>query len=700
MLGVGPVFLAVSLTAFLVVTVQCFTPKSECLFQHQRGGEEEEDEYEHEEESRGMAEYHHGKTSPDEEDIRERMGLDEEEEDGPRGHAHGHGGDGGLPHLVRAPAGVHRGQGYIDEEGEWEDRRKRRRRQTSSYLAGHTHDTLKGKLNCEPGAMIHLLNVTVGFSKGHSCHEVYPGCQAGSAKATQVLHCQGSTGSCDIAIHRNFLARCGETANFALVSYECVPVAKRLSVCSKTDTDVIGGVVVTSPDYPSVTVGQTTGSGAIVPCECTLRAEAGTRFEMEYLRTHMPGSVGHCDGDLLLLERPDNKGKYVMEQELCGVNVSNHVVINDNILRVTFIGGAPLADGKPGFFAKFRAVSTASASSVFHISCEGTPPGDGAGKRAGAATARSNGQATVNRTREEQISHAKAQRFGELDLSFGPPAEEKVESDGGQATSPGVLSGVVASLASVIVIMGSLGAYIVHKKRQRRRREKEELERYGTISSKSELYYEGGELTKTELSKDSTTVRKPQRPLPDPLAKENSRQMLSKWLNAGRAMLGARSDVEVKARPCSVHSVASSGYESEPGTIRTAPQRIQQTRSQSPQSNGSNQSSSLDVSLPVAPPRHKKTHRPSDDDDADCPYDNADAGTLKGDGALGQLAASLNSKCIHVENRDDLCKDDEDAAIPDKEDNYQTLVDVEEENYSSISDIQAEVLSLRELRSQ
>ena len=66
-----------------------------------------------------------------------------------------------------------------------------------------------------------------------------------------------------------------------------------------------------------------------------------------------------CDGDMVLLERPDqasrslDSARYSLERELCGTNVSTHMTILDSILRVTFLGGAPLSGDTAGFLGKF-----------------------------------------------------------------------------------------------------------------------------------------------------------------------------------------------------------------------------------------------------------------------------------------------------------------------------------------------------------
>ena len=69
---------------------------------------------------------------------------------------------------------------------------------------------------------------------------------------------------------------------------------------------------------------------------------------------------GYCDGDMVLLERPDQtsrslaSARYSLERELCGVNVSSHLTVSDSILRITFLGGAPLAGDTAGFLGKFK----------------------------------------------------------------------------------------------------------------------------------------------------------------------------------------------------------------------------------------------------------------------------------------------------------------------------------------------------------
>ncbi|XP_059145078.1 uncharacterized protein LOC131932234 [Physella acuta] len=405
---------------------------------------------------------------------------DEEEENHGRGHP-----------VARPVARVQGRSGYRDEDGEWEDARRRRQ-----ALSGHRPDLLVGQIAC-PGHTIHLINVVIGYSNSHLCiqsnsdtppppsplvlsasPQAYEGCQAGSPKATQVLHCQGETGTCQVAIRRVDMPKCGQTVNFAVINYECVPEAKRVNICAPADRDVTDGVVITSPAYPQLPVSTSAVSGSVTSCECTLRAEADSQIVMEYLRSHLPGSGVTCDGDMLVLERPDPKtaGRYVMEREICGHNVSSDVIIHDSILRVTYLGGAPLVGDKSGFIAKFKALSKTGANTVFHISCQEPPTvGANSGKVSGA--------------------QAKAIYQQQAGRGESPPAVAGTDAGDSAGTSPGILSGVVASLASVIVIMGSVGAALLHRRRQKKRRELEELERYGTGSQN---WYEYGGSTKSD----------------------------------------------------------------------------------------------------------------------------------------------------------------------------------------------------------
>ncbi|KAK3795801.1 hypothetical protein RRG08_020049 [Elysia crispata] len=309
----------------LFLTVEGFTYKNECLldFLH--------DEYEGDENEGGRGGHinqawpaHNGRAWPgpsptelnsfvapptgfhggmDAEDWRERMGWDEEEEG--MSHAYGNG---------RGVIGGRFGAGEEADEREWGwDKRKRRRRQASfqGYQSPgrHTPTSLSGTLVCDQTAMIHIFNVTVGYSSSSYCYQAFNGCQAGSSKAKQVIHCQGRTGSCDFTIRRHFIARCGEMVNFANVAYECVPVSERINICSNTNSDISGATAIVSPSYPLATSQRLPPEAELLTCECILRAPSGSTFEVEYLRTHMSQKDGYCDGDMVLLERPDQTSR-------------------------------------------------------------------------------------------------------------------------------------------------------------------------------------------------------------------------------------------------------------------------------------------------------------------------------------------------------------------------------------------------------
>ncbi|KAH9525194.1 hypothetical protein Btru_000601 [Bulinus truncatus] len=515
-----------------VISSYGFTPKSECLMQQagRYGGEREADE---EPEGYGDTMSHNPTAELD--DARERMGLDEEKEEA--GHVgHFKEGDSRWPRPPGHRLG-HGGQGYVDEEGEVEDRRKKRQADNR-----YTGDILAGKLTCPTEMTIHVLNITVGYTSGQHCYQALPGCQAGSTKASQVMNCQGVMGTCDIGIQRHYMVRCGQTMNFALINYECVPASKKMNICSKTEVDITGAVTVTSPNYPAVSGYVTTGG--ITTCECTLRAEDGSRLELEYLRTHLPGSIGHCDGDMLLLERPDTQGRYTLEHEICGHNVSNDIVIQDNILRVTLLGGSPLQEVKSGFIAKFIALSSTGSSTLFHISC--TDVSSSSSKKTEVVSSKP----TIRQQPDAKVALARSQSqsHGEFDKNGDQVAQE--DNSTGQS-SPGVLSGVVASLASVIVIMGSVAVYIFHRRRQRRKREREEQERYGTYNSE-EQWYDGGSVSNEYINKNQN------RPLPDPDATYSFQNLLSKIVVLGRQLISSRQGATTNLNDeNSVYSVSS-----------------------------------------------------------------------------------------------------------------------------------------------
>lgn len=71
---------------------------------------------------------------------------------------------------------MHRQGGrYLDEEGEWEDARRRRRKRGDSgteYQTPQIQDSLVGRLVCAADSLIHVLNVTVGYSNTRQCYQV------------------------------------------------------------------------------------------------------------------------------------------------------------------------------------------------------------------------------------------------------------------------------------------------------------------------------------------------------------------------------------------------------------------------------------------------------------------------------------------------------------------------------------------------
>ncbi|RUS71135.1 hypothetical protein EGW08_021101 [Elysia chlorotica] len=410
----------------------------------------------------------------DMEDLRERMGLDEEEEEG-MGHAFGGG---------RGVYGGRFGAGEEMDEREWgRDKRRRRRSQAFSQgygpLSRHSPTSLFGTLTCDQASLINIFNVTVGYSATSYCYQAFSGCQAGSPKATQVIHCHGRSGSCDFTIRRHFISRCGQMVNFANVAYECVPASKRINICSNTSSDIPGAVAIASPSYPLATGQRLPPKAELLTCECILRAPSDSTFEVENLRTHMSQKDGYCDGDMVLLERPDltsgslTSARYSLERELCGVNVSSHLDVPDSILRVTFLGGAPIPGDTAGFLGTFRARGRSGQSELFHISCTGTDPAP--------VTTPSSRLSEWRRSRNpsptghDLAGAAKSQgHVGELSESnmaagelpvFGVGGGDVVEENKGSKTDPGE-----------------------HKKRLRRRVEEEET---AYAEYQSQDYYDG-----------------------------------------------------------------------------------------------------------------------------------------------------------------------------------------------------------------
>ncbi|GFO06330.1 hypothetical protein PoB_003283500 [Plakobranchus ocellatus] len=163
----------------LLCSVTDFTQKTECLldFVH------DEYEGEGEERERGYPQYIdgawpsysrepwsgaqtnglHGVIDP--EDLHERMELDEQEEEG-------------RSPSYSAGRRLYGGDEERDEREWGGDRRRRRKRQAPVgnyyYLArqnGHTPSRLAGTLKCGQTSMIHVLNVTVGYSDTPYCYQ-------------------------------------------------------------------------------------------------------------------------------------------------------------------------------------------------------------------------------------------------------------------------------------------------------------------------------------------------------------------------------------------------------------------------------------------------------------------------------------------------------------------------------------------------
>ena len=85
---------------------------------------------------------------------------------------------------------------------------------------------------------------------------------------------------------------------------------------------------------------------------------------------HLPKTGETCDGDMLILERPDpsQDGQYLLVSEVCGKNITQDKTVEDNILRMTFLGGSPLDDVLTGFAAKIKGNSPVMSNLVSKLS--------------------------------------------------------------------------------------------------------------------------------------------------------------------------------------------------------------------------------------------------------------------------------------------------------------------------------------------
>lgn len=153
------------------------TLKSECLV-HQSPGEHGDYEGEENEEAdRGGREGGGGENGEEggggfHEPQRGHHSKEEaeDEDEGQGGNGHGQTWPRGHGQVER-----HNGRRFLDEEGEWEDAKRRRKRgdngHVSNFLA-HTQDTLVGQLSCTADSIIHIHNVTVGYTDTRQCLQV------------------------------------------------------------------------------------------------------------------------------------------------------------------------------------------------------------------------------------------------------------------------------------------------------------------------------------------------------------------------------------------------------------------------------------------------------------------------------------------------------------------------------------------------
>lgn len=101
--------------------------------------------------------------------------------------------------------------------------------------------SLKGKLQCGAGNLIHVTSVTKGFSINNQCQPVRDGCDEPSTFTS----CTGRSDSCGVTVAQSYMQRCGRWTNYIRVQYECIPgkvilfvlIATRLTLFLKKDAD-------------------------------------------------------------------------------------------------------------------------------------------------------------------------------------------------------------------------------------------------------------------------------------------------------------------------------------------------------------------------------------------------------------------------------------------------------------------------------
>nr|KAG5703297.1 hypothetical protein BaRGS_025539 [Batillaria attramentaria] len=300
---------------------------------------------------------------------------------------------------------------WDDESQSWEiEDYRRKKRQIRNNL-------LRGRLQCGAGTIMHIVSVTLGFSIDNMCRPPRPTCQATSVIGRQVAHCEGKMGGCDVAVQQQFLYSCGRRTNFARIKYECIPGSQGLTV--------------------------------------------------PYVRAVLEAGEGDaaCGEDMLLLDTWDvNINRFTLKEELCGMTAKHDVAFNGSEVKLTYIPSS--TKDSNGFLMRLQGEPNAAAADTRPR----LPPNFDIRKYPGL----------LNRTlaawRERMGQQQQGSAANQVALDYGNVRDqtlgdgENVVTEEGFNVSgtSGTLSAVVASLASVIVIMGSIGMYMWYTRSQRK----------------------------------------------------------------------------------------------------------------------------------------------------------------------------------------------------------------------------------------
>ncbi|XP_076445688.1 uncharacterized protein LOC143283368 [Babylonia areolata] len=424
---------------------------------------------------------------------------------------------------------------------EMEDFRRRRRRQAARG------GVLSGKVQCGPGTIIHVEKVMLGFSIDNRCSPVRAPCQVTSTLARQVSHCEGRTGVCAVSILQRYLQHgCGRRTNYAKIVYECVAEPERHNICEAKSFQSTGSLVLSSPSF-SGSAGHVDSAAAapaqFLSCECEVKRGESEAVAMPWLRTRMSDGGkegGSCGEELLLLDTWDeDANRFQLQDEVCGTRTVRDKVWTSTVLKLTYIP-SPSTTPSTGFHLRVQGKPDPKAS--LQVTCSVVPADGGPSPGAGgppppppappSAASASSGDSPpklppnfnlksypglLNKTlaawrkrlnerkqQQQQEGSPASQVAGQQDtpsVSQGGSAGAVVQPGFEQPAAheefnvtgmSGTLSAVVASLSSIIVIMGSLGMYLWYRRVQKKK--KKEMAYYydsrSTVRSDAALYSE------------------------------------------------------------------------------------------------------------------------------------------------------------------------------------------------------------------